>query len=357
MTRKQGWVEGICSGIMRNQNIPSLIKMKGQKLTANKRGSRKKALPPMFASKKGIFFTLISLVLVTIITHIFTQGTAGLGENEATEIRIRVLDSFISKMESSYIPLALESATFRGVNKTVWYMYTQEPDVWLTNPGEELGSIIKNGTLETPAGTMLILDNNTLMNFTRRIKSIAAASYGMEVSVDIHDVRLSQIAPWQLESRVNFSLTAKSSIANWSRQYRIATATLSIEGFPDPQYAVNTEGDYVKVVHRATTQPSQWDAALLGDFIASGNYTRFEGASAPSYLERFKQSPSSSSCCGIESTINDALLPLAMRNQQKSYADYHYFASSSPCPNGGQPADLYNIVDASIIPPFRLDFD
>ena len=310
-----------------------------------------------FKSKKGIFFTLISLVLVTIITHIFTQGTAGLGENEATAIRIQVLDGFISKMENFYIPLALESATFKGVNKTVWHMYTQEPDVWLTNPGEELGSIIKNGTLETPTGTMRISDNNTLINFTSRIKGIAAASYGMELSIDIHDVRLTQIAPWQLESRVNFSLTAKSSIANWSRQYRIATATLSIEGFPDPQYAVNTEGSYTKVIHRASTQPSEWDAAHLGVFIASGNYTRFEGGNAPSYLERFKQSPLSSSCCGIESTVNDALLPLAIQNQQKSYADYQFFAPSSPCPNGGQPADLYNIAHAAITPPFRLNFD
>ncbi len=308
------------------------------------------------SSKKGIFFTLISLVMVTIITQIFTTGSAGLGGNKATQTRIEVMDGFISSMEEAYIPLALESATYRGINRTIWYMHTQNPNVYLTNPSVELGSIVKNGTYES-AGTRTISTNNTFQNFTKRIETIAAATYGMEVTIKTNEVYINQTAPWYIVARVNFSLDAKSSIANWSRQDRVAVVTIPIEGFVDPMYAVNTDGYYVKRVHKSLTPVAQWDATRLGALISSGNYTRFEGLDTPSYLERFKQFPSSSSCCGIESVVNDALLPPAMRNQQKSYVDYGYFAAVGPCPNGGQPADLYNIAHAAITPPFRLEVD
>jgi hypothetical protein len=300
--------------------------------------------------KKGIFFTLISLVLVTIITHIFTQSTAGLQQDNAAMLRIQVLDNFITEVEAAYLPLALQAASFKGINATISWMDAQ--NVWLTNPGTELGSIIKNGTL----GIQIVQNNNTVENFTRKVEQTAAKTHGMDLTIKVNSVLFNESAAWQLDIAANVTVIAKSNVGNWSREGVMISTILSIEGLPDPQYISRTDGAYHKTIRRSTIIPGQWNATKLAALITSGNYTRFPGSSAPSYLERFKNSPQASSCCGIESTITDSLLPLAMQNQQKSYADYQFWTMASPCPNGGQPVDLYTI-NPPVTSPFRLDFD
>ena len=114
--------------------------------------------------------------------------------------------------------------------------------------------------------------------------------------------------------------------------------SIGIEGFYDPYYLKNTNGMYTNKIKKSTVQFNDWAIAKVREHLRNGTYVHWEDSDAPSFLMRFTNTMSASSCCGIESLINPN--KIAPSDTTDSYADYLYW----PHIFSGNCAQLYNIT-------------
>ncbi len=291
-----------------------------------------------------MFFTIIALILVSIMIVVFSRNIGVVREDNSPAVRIKSIDKFLSEVELSYMPLAARAAAVKALQASVIQM--NKTGQFFTQPEVELGGVMLNGTF----GSQVAMANNTLENFSAQIEKVASEVYAISLDIRLHEAKMSQINHWQVNLVINFSYVAKADVGNWTRQGIIISTSIPVEGLTDPQYMVRTQGAYLQKIKMSAVTQGQWNISTLNAFISAGEYTRFGGSDAPSYLERFKSSPASSECCGIESTINPA--KISPSSQQESYADYQFFASSEEC------SDLYSISGGGFSHAnFKLDFD
>src|SRR3989338_4446120 len=266
-------------------------------------GMNKKALK----GKGGVFFTLISLTLVAILLVIFARNLSAVRDTESTAARIRSIDSFLKDVESSYLPLSARASGYRAVLATTQYLNSTQQ--YISFPQSEIGGVLINGTLASGQ----VMTENTLSNFTSHIMDVAKETYSIDLYVVLNGAQVGQTSPWQIEIEVNVSLLARADVGNWSRDATIRTQ-IPIAGFLDPQYLIRT-GAYEQPISQSNITNGQWNISVLDSFISEGRYLHVEGSGAPSFLERFKESPEPSECCGIESTINPEMI--SPSNQQE----------------------------------------
>ncbi len=290
-----------------------------------------------------MFFTLVALTIVSILLVMFSRSVGVVRESGSPAIRVMAIDSFLSDVESSYLPLAARTAGYKAVQATI--ARVNATGQYLSAPETDLGAVMLNGTL----GTTSVMANNTLRNFTTQIEALASSTHSLNLVITLRSARMNQSNPWKIDIVANVSYVATADVGNWTRSNLIATS-IPVEGFLDPQYLARSNGAYQQHIWRSTLPSTQWNISKLNSFVSSGNYTRFEGSTAPSFLGRFMSSPPASSCCGIESTINPA--KVSPSSQQESYADYQFWASSEAC------NDLYTISGGGFShSSFKLDFE
>jgi len=79
-------------------------------------------------------------------------------------------------------------------------------------------------------------------------------------------------------------------------------------------------------------------AELLLDYMDNMTY-RYE-PKAPSFLMRLQDDASNSTCCGIESFINPAMVSeMGLSQESESYVDYCYFSPYETCRDAGYDAE------------------
>lgn len=296
-----------------------------------------------YSSKKAMFFTLVALTIVSILLVMFSRSVGVVRESGSPAIRVKAIDSFLSDVESSYLPLAARTAGYKAIQATI--ARVNSTGQYLSAPESDLGGVMLNGTL----GTASVMANNTFWNYTRQIEALASSTYSLNLVITLRSARMNQSIPWRIDIVANMSYVAAADVGNWTRSGLITTS-IPVEGFLDPQYLVRSNGAYQQRIWRSSISSTQWNISRLDAFVSAGNYTRFEGSTAPSFLGRFMSSPPASSCCGIESTINPA--KVSPSSQQESYADYQFWASSEEC------NDLYTISGGGFSHSnFRLDFE
>lgn len=286
--------------------------------------------------KQGLFFTMISVGMMTLIILVVTPLLASTESSDAEKFRLLVLDNFIQEVESSFFGFSLQVAGVRAINATIVEMDAQNS--LMTDVYSEIPLVIIDGQADIGGGGLRsIMDNNTLRNFTTSLTQVAKDAHNMDLQIGIDEVRVRQFSPWEINIWGNFSLIAYTPFGNWSRTHVVAQRDVSIEGFLDPQYLFFE--DVHRPIHRSLLLPQNWTIEELDTFIIAGNYTHFNNASAPSFLEMFNTNPTPSTCCGIESVLNPDVIGVAERN----YADYVYWADSVPCSN------LF-VVDTAFLP-------
>ncbi|MCH8329613.1 MAG: hypothetical protein IIB81_04445 [Nanoarchaeota archaeon] len=129
---------------------------------------------------------------------------------------------------------------------------------------------------------------------------------------------------------------------------------IEIESFDDPYYLVNTAGSYVNKIRRSGTKFDEWSVEKVNDFIRDGNYTHFGNSDAPSFLMRFTDDTSASSCCGIENLVNPN--NPAILDKDVSYVDYLYWSSVENC--ASPPYTLVRVNEINTeFPDFKFDIN
>ena len=294
--------------------------------------------------KKGIFFTFIAITIMTIFVLVFTpQADVSLNKDvEAVASRIGSVDSYVNDLENSYFETILRATTYKAILSLIFYMNSTGSyitdmdsafkDVMLT--GKIVGVDIDSITGKT------IMKDSTLTNWSNKIMQTAADTLNVNTTITIINVSVFQADPWNIKSSMSVNFTVKSNVAKWEKSAKIA-ASISIEGLNDPYYLVNTDGAYTNKIKKSTVAFNQWNIAKLREHIRNGTYVHWENSNAPSFLMRFTNTITNSSCCGIESLANpNRITPPDVID---SYADY---ILANPIVNTSC-SELYNITNPS----------
>lgn len=281
----------------------------------------------MEIKKKGAFFTLTALVMVSILflaAQVSFMDTTGMHASVIHD-RISSIDYFVQDLERDIERGALVAAQrgLLGVQQQV----TSE-GYFLNDTNDALGEIIIDGTYN---GTYLSVMNDTELNsWLERINS-QANKLSIEVDYDISNLTVEHLDPWHIEidftAKVNVS--DMQGISTWERKKQI-TENLSIIGFEDPLYNVKTKGQvpYTITPTTVTDFVVEGNASGLLEHVDMGYYKRSEYA--PSFLMRLEGNLSHSTM-GIESIVDlRRFEAIGISTKNKSVIDHIYFSDQDP---------------------------
>ena len=277
--------------------------------------------------KKGIFFTFIAITIMVVFIVIFTpQADVSLQKDtQSIKKRVATIDTFINSLENVYFESVLRSSSYKTILSLI--LYVNKTDSFLIDLDSAFSEVILNGTINNfPIDAFTeknIMDNNTLTNWTKRIIKISKDTLDLDTTITINNVTIYQVNPWNIESRLSINFTIKSNVAEWKKNNVIITASNSIEGLHDPSYLVNTNGLYDNKIKKSSVETNKWNLSHVGEHLRNGTYVYRENSKAPSFLMRFVNDTTNSSCCGIESLIDPN--KITSSDQIESYVDYHFW--------------------------------
>ena len=282
--------------------------------------------------KKGMFLTFIAISLIAALIVIFTPSDINLSKNlQATKTRVSNVNEYVSDLESVYLERTLQ-ATGR---KTLISLIGHVKDNGFFDNAVKFENAFSDVLLtgKYNGNNIGVMDENTYNDWLNQIVITAKNTYNIDTTfspIQLTDIQVYQIRPWFIEVEADITFSVTSETASWTRDVTIKTE-ISVENFDDPYYLVNTEGSYINKIRKSDTKFDEWSDEKVIDFIEDGNYTHFEDGQAPSFLMRFYNDISASSCCGIESLVNPNNPSIS--NKNVSYVDYLYWSSVENCAN------------------------
>ena len=267
--------------------------------------------------KRGIFFTTLALIMITIVVLTYTLSTI-VYTNASTQKRISSMNSFLLTTEDD-LKRQLYVSAFRIV--FILTDYITQQGTYHSNIPAAAEEIFFNGTLYHAQQPLMI--EATFKDMQETIQT-RARSLNLNLTLVPESLSLTQSDPWNINITLvtHLTLSDNTGLAKWDR-----TETLSIlvpiDDFEDPLYIVSTNGAITNQIHKTPyTFVQGGSVANLLDHTLNSYY--INTTSSPSFLDRLKGDLTADQY-GIESLVN--------RNKQgipqyeKSVVDYIYFDS------------------------------
>lgn len=301
---------------------------------------------PKNISKKGIFFTFIAITMMTIFILVFTpQVDLSLQKDtQALNARISTINNYINDLQYNYLRAVMRVTGQKTIESLIFYM--NSTGTFLSDFDSAFQEVFVNGTINNVQIDSItvkkIMDNRTFTNWSSRISQSSLNVLKVNTTIFVENASATQTNPWEIDLILKINLSVKSNVAEWNKISTIKT-TLPIEGFYDPSYLVNVNVldsySYGKKIKNADMQFNKWNITYVRYHLRNDTYVYWGNANAPSYLSRFTNTFTPSSCCGIESLVNPNLLP--SKDLMDSYVDYIFWnpADNTPC------SLLYNITN------------
>ena len=307
-------------------------------------------------NKKGVFFTFIAIFLIMVFMIVFNPKTELSFSKDllVVETRVTKIDDFVTDFEKVYLPNIIRSATYKALTALTYYM--DVTDGFLTDLQPAFKEVLLNGTINnTPIDDITgedIMDNNTLINWSNRIKKIAEDTLNVNLNFTITNVSIYQTTPWFVYIDLRLDYSVSSETASWNRSNVLVKEKLGIGSLYDPLYYVNTDGTYKKKINRTDIKLDEWNINNLTHFIGEEEYVHWQNSSSSNFLMRFTNTSLASKCCGIESAVNPN--KITPSDVIESYVDYQFWNHTYV----GQCENLYNITGVwSDFQGFKLDFE
>ncbi|MDP4039652.1 MAG: hypothetical protein Q8P57_03680 [Candidatus Pacearchaeota archaeon] len=272
-------------------------------------------------NKKGIFFTSLVLLILTLFLISFTFYS-DVKERKSTQQRIETLNSFLFSIEED-IPRKLYISGFRAIllleNKII------ETGLFIPDIESSFSEIVINGTMDNlPMPLMLGA------NFSDIQKNLKEKANEISANINLYNAELSltQEDPWNIKVTITSDLFLEDigGEASWNKT-SVLSAYIPIEKFEDPLYIVNTNGALINNITK-TPYPNFNNIQDLNTHITNSYYN--SSTDAPSFLNRM-QGNTGSNINGIESFVNlQKLSQQGITVQEKSVIDHIYFSSGNP---------------------------
>jgi hypothetical protein len=279
---------------------------------------------------KGILFTFIILTIVlALVSFIAIQRTliTYYTSRITIENRVNAMKSLYDSIVSDATK-ALEIISRRAISAAVSWVITN--GVGLVEANETIAELIINGSIN---GTLQpLMEAATLIDWKNKLEELGYLE-GFETKINFTNLEVKPLDSWNLlvEIRINVSLADLKGIANLTRSEKLKTP-VSILGFEDPLYPLNTLGRGVNVIVKSPHFGNHTIENLTEDLNNSYYHPSLEGASFLDRLEgKFKVQQKynlTKNIVGLESFVDkEDLLTLGLPVYvERSNVDYIYFS-------------------------------
>ncbi|MDD5086347.1 MAG: hypothetical protein PHV16_01215 [Candidatus Nanoarchaeia archaeon] len=313
--------------------------------------------------KRGVFFTLIAVLVVSVLVIAFSYNENFTSKNRVPIIssRVKTSSNFVRDLEESYIKASLQTSSYNAINSILLYIENYRTFEGLGNE-QELNDMFKevliNGSIK---GAKLyqgygisLMNGNTFEYRLNRIEQASKNFFNLRTDFKKEDIEVAifqtnDTGPWYIGVNLTLEYTVDADVAYWNRT-KTFTIFLDLREFNDPLFLVNPKTAAHRKINPTPFNSSEWDIDTLKIHINSGTYRHEPNAS--SYLNRLFNSAKVSECCGIESFVNETL---CRQIEEKSYVDFCFW--SDVCDPGTKYGEnLYNITGiTNETYPFKLD--
>lgn len=300
-------------------------------------------------TKKGIAFTMLSVILSAIIlTTFFFNQQVGIDESvEKTGIRVKTINQYLNQLDI-YIPSQIKSTT-RGVllNLTNEMIYSKPSAKYY--PGgnkfvEQFANCHMTGEIQKPRGGKGDCVQN-LGDVLYLMDRLAQDELNIPSNLTVTGISIYQIDPWNVMVEANVSINIVDSFAQWHLNKTYIT-NVSILGLPDPTYSVDVDGTVSGVSYPLTITTRLEDVnwthspSTLNIFALDELY--FAYPSGPSYIDRLQgELDNSGGVAGIVSVVIPTDKPYS---PDIPHVDYMFWRQED-CPSGStayRTFELYN---------------
>ena len=296
----------------------------------------------MAINKKGVYFTFLTIILITIMAFylLVSSNLKFLDKAEVTGIRVSTMNNYIKSIELD-LARGLYISTVRGVLSMD--RYVAQNGLFLSDTESSIYELMENGTINSQV--MPLMTASKISDWISRVKS-----KGLENNIITNFSNISYLVyqddPWAISINIslNILINDTQNIASFYI-YDTINTKIDIQRFEDPLYIVKTNGSLINTFNKTKYEGSYTPVASgLYNHVESQLYTT--NPSAPSFLMRFEGNLSSSPY-GIESFVNKQRLSAQGISvyQERSDIDYIYW--------GQNPVD--GEVVAGMQPWFRID--
>jgi hypothetical protein len=288
------------------------------------RGSSKNV--ELIKNKKGIFFTSIALVVLTLFFISFTLYSQ-FNERDSIQKRIETMNNFLFSVEQD-LPRQIHTSGFRII-----FLFEKriiEKGDYITNVTQSFEEAFFYGTIEgtTNEEIQILMEGVTFSEIENTLNE-RANKINSDLTLNFPKIQITQEDPWNVKVtlQTNLSLQDKSNLASWNRTTTI-TSLIPIEGFEDPTYPIeNNNPTIISKINRTIYPVDPFSIANLILHAENTYYTN--NTDAPSFIDRMEGNLTSKNPYGIESLAVPKLVSIPGR----SIVDHKYFTfqpGSSP---------------------------
>ncbi|MBU1198744.1 MAG: hypothetical protein KKF46_06525 [Nanoarchaeota archaeon] len=298
-------------------------------------------------NKKGIVFTILSIVIAIFFTITFSARTEKPLDYhvDITNARITVIHSYTENF-FDYAELSSSISGYsalQGVIEDLNNMNAYNPDF-----ETQYVNCVETGML-TDSKVCPNMINKTLYYYLNKIKNLTQQEFNLESSYEIRNISVNQTKPFSIELRMNITLNITDAYANAS-DTRILTSSVDINGLLDPVYLIN--GTYNQTINQTSLRRAgKWNSTDLIQLYNNHEYREYNNATK--FIDRIKGNFTPSNL-GIESFVNHTH-PDVSYDENDTMVDYLFWQGVKfNC----QTPRVLEINDTSIINPFyQLDVD
>lgn len=276
--------------------------------------------------KKAIFYTIAAITLTAVIFVTYGAYTTYklTDKMETIETRIETVNFFIKDIEKD-LGKGAYITSFRTLLSFNQFITTN--GTYISNINEKFKESFLNGTISKQP--LSLMKDSTFTDWANRI-SKESGKIDIKFNFTVNDVRLNHTDPWTVEVGVNVTLDVrdKRNTSSWTRN-RYLTTKISVIGFEDPLYVINSKGRVTNTIVNTNITPFVvgGDVRNLISHMNSSYYIAHKDS--PSFLMRLEGNLGNSSM-GIESLVNlEEFQQQGLALKDRSIVDYIYFGTKS----------------------------
>jgi len=303
-------------------------------------------------SRKAVLFSLISVLFSVLFITIFSQNFNTLYEDRipGSNIRIKVIDTYVRNFET-YLGDSTQVSTYRTLDAITNYSYNKHKffaDFNSFNKTFHDCMICNRVDCSNVGSDSCGLGLYYLDARLRNITTLSNQQLNINTTYHINSISIEQRLAFEVEVTINISynITDNSDekyYAKWSKE-TIITQPVSIIGLLEPTGNINDSTDrYNRTIKRykgiCESNDACWNAVNTEEFYKDYSFRLYQNST--SFLQRYWNDNSPSSCCGIETILHPSELPVPP-DGNRSYIEHYYWNDAYTC-SGGKTISVYNI--------------
>lgn len=291
----------------------------------------------MEMNKKGMFFTLMALGIISLMLVGFlgSHKLTNVKNTDVVEAKFNLINTHKKNIED-YASNVLYVQSKHAVADMLRYINETPTGTGIDNTDKRFAELVMNATLYGSSSNAPNMDGIGINNWTGKMDKRSTKFLRIESNMSITNPRLTQKSQWEVIALADIIINTSMENMSYNIKKTINTS-FSIRGYEDPLYLYEGESNKINIT-------SVYRFSEDNTYTMLVNRTYRHTGLGPSFIMRMEQDYSNSSCCGIQSLIDNSLVT-SPSHYDRSFVDYLYWGGKRNCTSGSEP--LYNFTTLS----------